>query len=78
MFYFSIIGLTPYGSTYPRLNLPHTGGKLGQETTFLESHILKAVYFISKVIIPKDAPHPEICSYLSWTCYCHVPTLNTP
>ncbi len=50
----------------PRLNLPLTGGKLSQETTFffflffLESHILKAVYFRSKVFNPKDALHPEI------------------
>ncbi len=47
-----------------RLNLPLAGGKLSQETTFIylftyENHVFKSAYFRSKVIIPKDAPHPK-------------------
>ncbi len=58
------------GVLYDPLGFPCTppgvdvleGGNLTsiQLTSIYENHVLKSAYFRSKVIIPKDAPHPEI------------------
>ncbi len=43
---------------------PHMGQVEPRVHFFLESHILKTVYFRSKFLIPWDAPHPKIYEHI--------------